>query len=108
MAVSEWDVRDCAAMEEAEIRHVLSGHHHIAFGTHGRGPVDFVYVGSGFIPFTMYRDYPPFASMLDRLGSFSRVILSDRRGVGSSDPITMEDPGRPEEIATDLAAIEHA
>ncbi len=92
-------------MEDAEIRHVLSGRRHIAFGTQGRGRVDFLYMGSGFIPFTMYRDYPPFASMLDRLGSFSRVILTDRRGVGSSDPISLEDPGRPEEIAGDLAAI---
>ncbi len=92
-------------MEAAEIRHVLSGRHHIAYGTEGRGPIDLVYLGSGFIPFTMYRDYPPFASVLDRLGSFARVILTDRRGVGSSDPITAEEPGRPDEIASDLAAV---
>lgn len=92
-------------MEVAEIRHVLSGRHHIAYTTEGVGPVDLIYVGSGFIPFTMYRDYPPFASVLDRLGSFARVLLTDRRGIGSSDPITAEQPGTTEEIAGDLAAI---
>ncbi len=92
-------------MEIAEIRHVLSGRHHIAYSTEGDGPVDLVYMGSGFIPFTMYRDYPPFASVLDRLGSFSRLILTDRRGIGASDPITREDPGSSEDIARDIAAI---
>ncbi len=90
---------------DGEIRHVLSGRHHIAYGVEGQGPVDLVYVGSGFIPFTMYRDYPPLASVLDRLRSFARLILTDRRGIGSSDPITAEEPGRPHEIASDLAAV---
>ena len=92
-------------MASLEVRYILSGHHQIAYGIEGDGPVDLMYVGSGFIPFTMYRDYPPFASVLDRLGSFARLILGDRRGVGSSDPITPEEPGTPEEIAGDLASI---
>lgn len=92
-------------MELPEIRHVLSGRHHIAYSTEGDGPADLVYMGSGFIPFTMYRDYPPLASILDRMGSFSRLILTDRRGVGSSDPITRDDPGTSEDIAGDIASI---
>jgi len=92
-------------MELTETRHVLSGRHHIGYGTEGAGKVDLVYMGSGFIPFTMFRDYPPLASVLDRLGSFARVVLADCRGIGSSDPITAEEPGTPEELATDLAAI---
>ena len=92
-------------MELPEIRHVLSGRHHIAYSTEGDGPVDLVYMGSGFIPFTMYRDYPPLASILDRFGSFSRLILTDRRGVGSSDPITRDEPGSAEDIASDIASI---
>ncbi|MFV2039867.1 MAG: alpha/beta fold hydrolase, partial [Acidimicrobiales bacterium] len=99
-------------MEDLHVRYVLSGRHHIAYGIEGIAdsslgscPADVMYMGSGFIPFTMYRDYPPFASVLDRLGSFARVILSDRRGVGSSDPINKEQPGTPAEVAGDLAAI---
>lgn len=94
-------------MDGIDVRHVLSGRHHIAYGVDGRpdAPVDFVYLGSGFVPFTMYRDYPPMASMLDRLGSFARVIVTDRRGVGASDPISSSDPGMPSEIAGDLAAV---
>ena len=92
-------------MDLPEIRHVLNGRHHIAYSTEGQGPVDLVYMGSGFIPFTMYRDYPPLASILDRLGSFSRLILTDRRGIGSSDPITRDEPGCPEDIAGDIASI---
>ncbi len=92
-------------MEASEVRHVLSGRHHIAYGIEGSGSVDLMYVGSGFVPFSMYRDYPPLAAVLDRLGSFGRVILNDRRGIGSSDPISKESPGTPEELAGDLAAI---
>ena len=92
-------------MESSEIRHVLSGRHHIAYGVEGSGPVDILFVGSGFVPFTMYRDYPPFASVLDRLGSFGRVMLTDRRGIGASDPITRDEPGAPAELAGDLAAV---
>ena len=92
-------------MDLPEIRHVLNGRHHIAYSIEGDGAVDLVYMGSGFIPFTMYRDYPPLASILDRLGSFSRLILTDRRGIGSSDPITREEPGCSEDIAGDIASI---
>ena len=92
-------------MESSGIRHVLSGRHHIAYGVEGGGPGDILVVGSGFVPFTMYRDYPPFASVLDRLGSFGRVILTDRRGIGASDPISRDEPGTPAELAGDLAAV---
>lgn len=92
-------------MEDLQVRHILSGRHHIAYGVEGSGSADIIYLGSGFIPFTMYRDYPPFASVLDRLGSFARVILSDRRGIGSSDPISKERPGTPAEVGGDLASI---
>lgn len=92
-------------MELVDVRHVLSGRHHIAYSLQGAGGIDLVYLGSGFIPFTMYRDYPPMASMFDRLGSFARVIVTDRRGIGASDPISAEEPGRPDEIAADLAAV---
>jgi class 3 adenylate cyclase/pimeloyl-ACP methyl ester carboxylesterase len=92
-------------MELPEVRHVLSGRHHIAYSVEGSGETDLMYLGSGFIPFTMFRDYPPLAATLDRMGSFARVILTDRRGVGSSDPITAGEPGLPHELANDLAAI---
>lgn len=92
-------------MEIGPTRYVLNGDHHIAYAVAGDGPVDLMYAGSGFVPFSMWEDYPPLASMLDRLASFARLVLVDRRGIGASDPITAEAPGTTAQVGDDLAAI---
>ncbi len=92
-------------MEPGYTRYVQNGAHHLAYALLGDAPVDLLYFGGGIVPYSLYADYPPMASMLDRMGSFARLILADRRGVGASDPVTAEAPGTSAEIGDDLAAV---
>src|SRR6516164_2018557 len=50
-------------------------------------------------------EFPVGASLLRRLGSFSRVIMFDRRGVGASDPVPLEALPTWEEWADDALAV---
>jgi class 3 adenylate cyclase len=60
---------------------------HIAYQVVGDGPTDFVYVGP-WVTHLEYRwEFPPYASYLRRIASFSRLILFDKRGFGMSDPV---------------------
>lgn len=92
-------------MELGPTHYVLNKTHNIAYAVLGDGPIDMMYIGSGFVPFSMWLDYPPLAATLGRLASFSRLVLTDRRGVGASDPITAEAPGTTAEVGDDIAAI---
>lgn len=53
----------------------------------------------------MERDVPPLARFNDRLASFGRVILFDKRGVGLSDPVPMTALPPIEEWMDDLRAV---
>ena len=58
---------------------------HIAYQVLGDGPLDLVFVPGWVNHLEWAWEYPPFAAMLRRLGSFSRLIWFDRRGLGLSD-----------------------
>jgi class 3 adenylate cyclase/pimeloyl-ACP methyl ester carboxylesterase len=71
------------------IRYAKNGDLHIAYRTLGAGPIDLVVVQQWFSNVEMERDVPPLARFDDRLASFGRVILFDKRGVGLSDPVSL-------------------
>lgn len=59
----------------------------IAYQVVGDGPIDLV-VALGFAThLELQWEAPPFARFLERLSSFSRMILFDKRGTGLSDPV---------------------
>jgi pimeloyl-ACP methyl ester carboxylesterase len=63
---------------------------HIAYQVVGDGPVDLVYIGP-WVTHLEYRwELPEYASYLEGLAAFSRLILFDRRGMGLSDPLPPE------------------
>jgi pimeloyl-ACP methyl ester carboxylesterase/class 3 adenylate cyclase len=68
-----------------EIRYAKSGDVNIAYEVTGDGPFDLVMV-SGFVSH-LDNDWglPSSAHMLERLGSFARLIRFDKRGTGLSD-----------------------
>src|SRR5215212_4468803 len=68
-------------------RYARSGDLHIAYRTLGDGPVDLVVIEQWFSNVEIERDVPPLARFNDRLASFGRLILFDKRGVGLSDPV---------------------
>lgn len=68
-----------------ETRYVRSGDAHIAYSTVGDGPVDLLFVPSWISHLEIMWEEPRVARLLERLASFSRLILFDRRGSGLSD-----------------------
>src|SRR5215470_18605059 len=64
-----------------------SGDVHIAYQVVGEGPVDLVLI-HGWISHLEYQwENPALARFLDRLASFSRLIVFDKRGTGLSDRV---------------------
>ncbi len=68
-----------------ETRYAKSGDVNIAYQVVGSGPLDLVFV-PGFVSHVEYIwEDPAMARFFERLGSFSRLILFDKRGTGLSD-----------------------
>lgn len=77
----------------------------LAYQVVGDGPVDVAYV-SGFINnLDLAWEYPPYARFLRRLASFSRLILTDRRGTGLSDRFSPQDLPPLEVLRDDLRVV---
>ncbi|MCT7658483.1 adenylate/guanylate cyclase domain-containing protein [Mycobacterium deserti] len=76
-----------------ETRYARDGdHHHIAYQIVGdRGP-DLLFVPSPNFPIDLIWDEPTAAAHLNRLASFSRLILTDLLGIGSSDSVPADNP----------------
>jgi pimeloyl-ACP methyl ester carboxylesterase len=53
----------------------------------GDGPIDLVLVLGFATHVELQWEFPAFTRFFDRLGSFSRLILFDKRGTGLSDPV---------------------
>jgi class 3 adenylate cyclase/alpha-beta hydrolase superfamily lysophospholipase len=70
-----------------ETRYARSGDVHIAYQVVGDGPIDLVWVPGWISNIDLYWEEPTVASYFERLASFSRLILFDRRGTGVSDPV---------------------
>ena len=68
-------------------RYVKSGDVHLAYQVVGEAALDIVFV-HGWVSHVEYGwELPPLARFLNRLASFSRLILFDRRGTGMSDRV---------------------
>ncbi len=70
--------------EIPDIRYARSGDVSIAYQVLGEGPVDLVFVPF-FANIRWIWELPRFVAFLERLASFSRLILFDKRGTGLSD-----------------------
>jgi class 3 adenylate cyclase len=85
-----------------EVRYARSGELNIAYRVLGEGPLDLVWVPNWLSNVDLWGEEQRFARFFDRLASFARVIVFDRRGSGLSDPVvgapTLEE--RMEDIRT--------
>ena len=68
-----------------EMRYTKSGDLDIAYLVTGEGPIDVVYIPTWISAAEHLWEYPPVARFLNRMSSFSRLIMFDRRGTGMSD-----------------------
>ena len=90
-------------LDVPEVRYTQVGSAHIAYQVVGDGPVDVV-VAPGFIShLDLQWTMPTYTSFIERLTSFGRVILFDKRGTGLSDP--SPDAARFDQRAEDIAAV---
>jgi pimeloyl-ACP methyl ester carboxylesterase len=84
------------------IRYARSGDVHVAYQVVGDGPVDIVFV-EGFVTNRhVLWEEPSYRRFVERLGSFARVILFDKRGMGLSDRVQA---GTLEERMDDVRAV---
>jgi pimeloyl-ACP methyl ester carboxylesterase len=73
-------------------RYALSGDAHIAYQVFGEGEVDLVFVPGFVSNIEHYWEMPRVPDLLNRLGSFARVVMFDKRGTGLSDPVAGPPP----------------
>src|SRR5262249_5932360 len=78
-----------------------------AYQVVGDGPVDLVYANSFMGHIEVSWEYARAARFYERMSSFCRLVLFDRRGTGLSDPIVESFPmgGRVSDIAPVMAAV---
>jgi class 3 adenylate cyclase/pimeloyl-ACP methyl ester carboxylesterase len=81
------------------------GNDHIAYQIVGDGPVDLLWVAGIGDALDARWEYKPYADLLRRLASFSRLVMMDRRGMGASDPVPLEALPSWEQFVDDALAV---
>ena len=84
-------------------RYAKSGDLNIAYQVIGAGPIDLVFAPGYMSHLEQNQWWPPYKAFVDRLASFSRLIIFDRRGTGLSD--RRLDIGAYEEMMDDVLAV---
>jgi class 3 adenylate cyclase len=70
-----------------DTQYARAGDAHIAYQVASDDGPDLLFVPTASFPIDLLWDEPRTARVLRRLGSFSRLLMSDLLGVGSSDPV---------------------
>jgi pimeloyl-ACP methyl ester carboxylesterase/plasmid stabilization system protein ParE len=74
-------------MSTPQTQYAKSGDTSIAYQVVGDGPIDLILVLGFATHLELQWESPPFARFCERLSTFSRVIIFDKRGTGLSDPV---------------------
>ena len=88
-----------------ETKYAKSGDFHIAYQAIGTGPFDLVFMHGWISHIEHMWEEPRIARFLERLASFARLIVLDKRGTGLSDPVPMDRLPTLEERMDDLSAV---
>jgi len=86
-------------------QYVKSGEVSIAYQVVGDGPFDLLWVPGWVSNVEASWEVPEYARFLDRLASFSRLILFDKRGTGMSDRVSNDRLPTLEERMDDVRAV---
>ncbi|HXR12270.1 MAG TPA: adenylate/guanylate cyclase domain-containing protein [Gaiellaceae bacterium] len=84
------------------VQYARSGDVHVAYQVVGDGPVDIVFVEGSMSNRHVMWEEPAARRFYERLGSFSRLIVFDKRGMGLSDRV---EAGTLEERMDDVRAV---
>ena len=85
-----WHAHGMAAIPETVYARDGDGHH-LAYQIVGESGPDLLFVPTGTFPIDLLWDEPTVAGHLRRLASFSRLILTDLLGMGSSDAVPINE-----------------
>jgi pimeloyl-ACP methyl ester carboxylesterase len=88
-----------------ETRYAKSGDVNIAYQVVGEGPLDVVLVHGWVQSFDPGWEIEPIRRFYERLASFSRLILFDKRGTGLSDRVPVDDLPTLETRMDDMRAV---
>src|SRR5205823_5449315 len=85
-----------------DTKYAQNGDIHIAYRTIGDGPLDLVWITGAMTNLDVMWEDPDYRRFCERLASFSRLILFDKRGMGLSDRVRI---GTLEERMDDVRAV---
>jgi class 3 adenylate cyclase len=88
-----------------ETRYARSGDVHVAYGTLGDGPIDLVMVAGWISNVEAMWEEPLLSHFMERLASFSRLIVFDKRGTGLSDRVATAQLPTLEQRMDDVRAV---
>jgi class 3 adenylate cyclase len=88
-----------------ETRYARLGDLHLAYQVLGDGPSDILLLDQWFGNLDAQWDVPPLAELRERLASFGRLIMFDKRGTGLSDPIPTSSLPTLEVLLADIPAV---
>jgi pimeloyl-ACP methyl ester carboxylesterase len=88
-----------------ETQYAKSGELNIAYQVVGDGPFDLLHIPGFVSNIELAWEEPTCASFLERLASFSRLILFDKRGTGMSDRVPNDELPTLEERMDDVRAV---
>jgi pimeloyl-ACP methyl ester carboxylesterase/DNA-binding winged helix-turn-helix (wHTH) protein len=91
-----------------ETKYVQNGDVNIAYQVVGDGPIDIVFVMGWVSHLEYFWKHYLFASFLEKLSSFSRLILFDKRGTGLSDRVPIDQLPTLEQRMEDVHAVMNA
>jgi pimeloyl-ACP methyl ester carboxylesterase len=94
--------------EAPETRYTTAGGLRVAYEVTGTGPPDLVFVPDWLNNVELAWDLPGAARYLERLASFSRLIVFDKRGTGLSDPVPLDALPTLEDWMDDVRAVSDA
>jgi pimeloyl-ACP methyl ester carboxylesterase len=86
----------------APIQYARSGDVHVAYQVVGDGPVDLVMAMGSFTNLEVLWEFSEYRRVCENLGSFARLLLFDKRGMGLSDRVHF---GTLEERMDDIRAV---
>jgi class 3 adenylate cyclase len=99
-------------MAQPRTSYARAGDVSIAYKVIGDGPIDVVYVPGFTSHVELVWEIPQFVHLIERLASFARLIMFDKRGSGLSDPVegapTLEERMEDVRAVMDAAGSEQA
>lgn len=92
-------------VDVSETRYAKSGDAHIAYRVVGDGPLDIVLIADWFGHVEAAWEEPSLVRCFECFGSFGRLLIFDKRGVGMSDPIPLSPPPPLDDWMDDVRAV---